>query len=107
MIARIALQILAGKSGRDGTVECIKFLTPVSTDHGVPARSRAGCRAFSKSGPLCIPVTDRRPLRTSQKLRFWPTSWCQATNPESEMVGFPLGSLLDDKQLIHAKPCLH
>src|SRR6266478_4378630 len=39
----------------------------VSTDHGVPARSRAGCRAFSKSGPLCIPVTDRRPLRTSQK----------------------------------------
>ncbi len=36
-------------------------------DHGVPARSRAGCRAFSKSGPLCIPVTDRRPLRTSQK----------------------------------------
>jgi hypothetical protein len=19
---------------------------------------------------------------------FWPTSWCQATNPESEMVGF-------------------
>ena len=37
---------------------------------------------------------------------FWSTSWCQATNAESEMVGFPLGSLLDDKQLIHAKHCL-
>jgi hypothetical protein len=38
---------------------------------------------------------------------FWPTSWCQATNPDSEMVGFSLGSFLDEKQLIHAKPCFH
>src|SRR6266851_7597268 len=52
------------------TSSCLSQLSKqdvMSMDHGVSARSRAGCRAFSKSGPLCIPVTDRRPLRTSQK----------------------------------------
>src|SRR5207248_10914045 len=39
----------------------VGLLRSLFMDHGVPARSRAGCRAFSKSGPLCIPVTDRRP----------------------------------------------
>jgi hypothetical protein len=61
-------------------------------------KSSGGASAVAGCWPTC---------RESHMPIFWPTSWCHATNPESEIVGFSLGSFLDDKQLIHAKTCFH
>src|SRR5438132_12813005 len=66
-IALLYLRALLWRS-----IDSIGGLSRLSTNHGVPARSRAGCRVFSKSGPLCIPVTPIGDPANFPEARFGP-----------------------------------